>query len=89
MGGQGARRKRNWRHNRPNSPYNKYRADELLLRQRRHEEQELRDAVLGAVSCAPQREELERQLLGLELEGRINMLKRLKAEQADAEAAGE
>jgi hypothetical protein len=22
MGGQGARRKRNWRHNRPNSPYN-------------------------------------------------------------------
>jgi hypothetical protein len=25
MGGQGARRARNWRHNRPNSPYNKSR----------------------------------------------------------------
>lgn len=24
MGGQGARRKRNWRHNRPNSPYKRW-----------------------------------------------------------------
>ncbi|KXZ45065.1 hypothetical protein GPECTOR_59g674 [Gonium pectorale] len=57
--------------------------------QRRREEQELRDAVLGAVSSAPQREELERQLLGLGPEKRISMLKRLKAKKIDAKAAGE
>jgi hypothetical protein len=45
MGGQGARRKRNWRHNRPNSPYNLARIAMLG------------DAGL----CPAQREQLEKQ----------------------------
>jgi hypothetical protein len=48
-GGQGARRKRNWRHNRPNSPYNLARigalgggncpAQQAQLEQQRREEE--------------------------------------------------
>ncbi|PNH13001.1 hypothetical protein TSOC_000008 [Tetrabaena socialis] len=78
MGGQGARRKRNWRHNQFNSPVRW--AREAAKRELKQQELQLRAQVLPLLG--PERgQAVEQQLKAMFPQQRVNLLRRVAMEQ--------